>query len=54
MTELDLSRLNLPASSVAFLQRHMPEILADGGEADGADDEGRRWDFVDFLDALLE
>ncbi|KAM0755557.1 actinin-like protein [Meredithblackwellia eburnea MCA 4105] len=53
LSELDLRRIQLPASSVAFLSRHMPELEVGAVDTVGGD-AGRCWDFEEFLDALLE
>ncbi|KAL8283147.1 hypothetical protein RQP46_005925 [Phenoliferia psychrophenolica] len=54
INELDLSRLHLPAAAVVFLTKHLPEVADDEPSALDAGEEGRRWDFEGFLDALLE
>ncbi|KAK4704874.1 hypothetical protein P7C70_g1343, partial [Phenoliferia sp. Uapishka_3] len=53
ITEVDLTRLHLPPASMTFLKKHMPEIVEEGeeGEENGME---RRWDYEEFLNALLE
>jgi hypothetical protein len=56
MTELDLTRLQLPPHALRFLQEHMPPCSAPP-ECNGQEDPaaaGDVWDYEGFLDQFLE
>ncbi|GAA5985599.1 hypothetical protein JCM10908_007035 [Rhodotorula pacifica] len=57
MTELDLSRLQLPPQALRFLQEHMPPSEVTPDQQDGQIESittGDVWDYEAFLDQFLE
>lgn len=54
LTELDLARLELPASTLDFLKARMDQAPLDGSEDPAADPSTVAFDFEEFLDRFLE
>lgn len=60
VTELDLSRLQLPAPALRFLQEHMPPgeaVPSSSNDTEGSASvttSGTAWDYEEFLNQFLE
>ncbi|SCZ89793.1 BZ3500_MvSof-1268-A1-R1_Chr1-3g01581 [Microbotryum saponariae] len=52
VTELDLTRLDLPTTSVEFLKEWMPQVEVDGTE--GQSEEGACYDYETFLETFVD
>ncbi|SCV68106.1 BQ2448_227 [Microbotryum intermedium] len=52
VTELDLTRLDLPTTSFEFLKEWMPQVEVDGNE--GHSEEGACYDYETFLETFVD